>query len=408
MKKIFIPLFLFLSFFISQPVFAITTPSSGDITITCNNSECTKLSGNSLFNETNIYPGFTTSQKVSIINNRNSTCHLKFKTNSNSQESNLLSQQISLTISSANSDTDYNSTTYLLSDLFGSSQSLGHIHKNKTNKYLWSMVFNQNAGNIYQNQTTNFNVDFNFECDDEESSISPTNSPTPGSVLGSSSSNSNQCTNSSPTAPTDLVATRNSDGSVRLNWNHSSSLHDGYLIAFGTSPGVYQYGAPNVGDVNNYTVQGLTYGAQYCFYVRSLNGCMPGDRTPEYCVNPGSNTPAIVPTEYQQNILGTTSEKENYSNTNPPAEVLGDKIANCSNYRLPIFFIIAFILNLIYLKLIKKDKLIPIIISLSSYFIDKFILKSHCCYGPEFVCNYFWIGSILSYIIPFIFSILKK
>lgn len=168
MKKIIFPLFLFLSFLISKPVFA-----GNDLTLTCNDSGCSKLPKLSFFNETNIYPGFTTSQKISITNNRNSTCYLTFKTISKSKKSDILSQKILINISSVDSVTDYQPSNYILSDLFNSTESIGHIHQGDTNKYLWSIVFNPDADNSYQNLTSTFDIDFNFECDDEELTAQP-------------------------------------------------------------------------------------------------------------------------------------------------------------------------------------------------------------------------------------------
>jgi hypothetical protein len=298
MKKFFIPLFLTLSLLISKPAFA-----GNDITITCNSSNCTEPTGLYLFNETNIYPGFTHTQNFSVVNNRNGPCQLTFKANPTSEIPNLLSQKILINISGDN----YNLSNYLLSDLLDpnkSTVSLGQINKNSTNNYLWSVTFDSNADNTYKDQTTNFGINFNFECDEEIS--------TSGSVLGSTSSTSNstQCNNSAPDAPTSLTATDNGKGGVVLSWNGTSSTHDGYLIAFGTSPGTYQYGDPNIGNITNYTVQGLTSGAQYCFYVRSLNGCMPGGRTEEKCVNAGSAVVAAQnpPTGFEPNVLGATTE----------------------------------------------------------------------------------------------------
>ncbi len=159
---------LFLFFLVSKPAFA-----GNDLTIICDKSGCSKLPKLSFFNETNIYPGFTTSQKISITNNLNSTCYLTFKTISKSKKSDILSQKILINISSIDSVTDYKSANYILSDLFNSSESIGYIQKGHTNKYLWSMVFDSDADNSYQNLTSTFDIDFNFECDDEQLTAQP-------------------------------------------------------------------------------------------------------------------------------------------------------------------------------------------------------------------------------------------
>lgn len=412
MKKIFIPLFLILSFFVSVPALAQEA-----LTITCNSgSACTKSSEFPLFNETNIYPGFTHTQNFYVDNNRKGPCNLTLKATSNSQTPDILSQKILINISGINND--YRLSNYLLSDLLDSSKpyvSLGHVNKNDKNSYLWSVTFDPQADSNYQNLSTNFNVNFNFECDEETTDNSTnTSSSTPASNQGQAI-----CNNSAPAAPTGLYAQTFDNGSVTLHWTQSTSTHDGYLIAYGTSPGNYQYGAPNIGDDDHYTVKGLTPGAQYCFYVRSLNGCMPGERTPEYCVNAGSTVAAanIAPVGFTPNVLGTTTENNPSTNSNSiektndssSGHVLGSENSACTQHWLPILFLAAFLINLIYIRLFTKDKLIPLIISLAAYLLDNHLLKSRCCFGPGWLCHYYWIGNVLSWLIPiFVLKSKKK
>ncbi|MDD2482785.1 MAG: fibronectin type III domain-containing protein [Candidatus Shapirobacteria bacterium] len=400
MKKFFIPLFLILSLFLSKPIFA-----GNDITITCNSgSECTKSSELPLFDETNIYPGFTKSQNFYIDNNRNAPCQLKFKAVSSSQIPDVLSQKILINILATNNENDYSLVNYSLSDLLDPNKpvvSLGHVNKDKKNSYLWSVTFDSEATNVYQNLNTNFGINFNFECDEETGDVLSSISDNPSSNQGTA-----ECTNSVPTAPTRFYAVANSSGSITLHWTHSTSPHTGYLIAYGPNPNNYIYGNPNVGNEDFYTVGSLTPGAQYCFYVRSLNGCMPGGRTPEYCINPGATvTPTnIIPTGFQPNVLGDTTE----NNSIEEPKILGSQDSSCTKHWLPLLFIVAFLINLIYFRLPTKDILIPIIISLTTYFIDSRLLKSHCCFGPSWLCNYFWIGNILSGLIPILIKIKSK
>jgi len=392
MKKLTVFLFLFISSFLVKPVFA-----GNDITITCNTgSDCIKSSELPLFSENNIYPGYSVSQVFSVDNNRNGPCHLTFKADSLSKVPDILSQKILINISGINND--YSLVNYSLNDLLDpakSSVSLGHINKNIENKYSWSATFDKDANNEYQSLTSNFNINFNFECD-EETGDNPLNiSDNPSSNQGTA-----QCTNSAPDAPTHLVAYRNTNGSIRLTWDHTISDHTGYLIAFGISSGNYQYGAPDVSNVSTYTVEGLTPGAQYCFYVRSLNGCMPGGRTPEYCINPGSTIIPLEtnpPTGFESGVLGAITESPIPTESN--GNTLGAN-TDCTHRWLPLLFIVAFLINLIYIRYIRKYKITPFLISLMFFLIDQYILKSRCCFGPSWFCNYFWIGNILSWILP--------
>lgn len=380
MKKI---LFLFLF----ACLFAKPAIAGNDITITCNTgSSCTKSSELPLFYETNIYPGFTHSQIFSVDNNRNGACHLKFKATSTSPVPDLLSTKILINIAGTNND--YSLVNYPLNDLLDPAKplvSLGHVNKNVKNNYLWSVVFNSNAGNEYQNLVSRFDINFNFECDEDITDNPSNTSDNPPSNQGTA-----DCTNSAPNAPTGLYAVRN-DGSVTLHWTHPTSTHTGYLIAYGTSPGVYLYGAPDIGNDDHYTVGSLTNGAQYCFYVRSLNGCMPGGRTPEYCVNPGATIiPAsIVPTGFEPNILGSSATT-----------------AECQKYWFPFLFLIAFVINLILVTRVPSyglKLLLPLIPSILAFIIDTYLLQSRCCWWSPFFCRYFWVGNIFSYLLPQIF-----
>lgn len=406
MKKFFG--FLFFLIIFSQPVFA-----GNEVTITCHSgSDCTKSTELPIFNETNIYPGYTFSQQFFVDNNRNGACNLTLKATSNSA-SDLLSSKIFINITGTNNDNDLNISNYFLSDLLDPSKpnlSLGHVNKNKKNNYLWSVTLDRSADNNFQNLVSNFDVNFNFQCD-EESTDNPEN------VLGTSTgSPSNpgapQCTNSVPSAPTGFYATEYSGGSVTLRWNHTVSDHSGYLIAFGTSPGNYQYGAPNIGNDDHYTVKSLTPGAQYCFYVRSLNGCMPGERTPEYCLNPGSNIVAanIAPEGFQPGVLGVTTEEELQSKnsdltTNPnTGEVLGESQTTCQKQWLPLLFLLAFFINFIFISRFSPKWFILFLFPAITLLIDYILSKNSCCYGQKLLCNYYWVGNILSFLIPSILS----
>ena len=127
---------------------------------------------------------------------------------------------------------------------------------------------------------------------------------------------------------------------------------------------------------------------------------MPGGRTPEYCVNPGSSVVPIEttpPPDFQPGVLGTNTESSVPSQND---NILGVENTNCTNHWLPILFIVAFFVNLIYLKYFRKSKFTPFLISLIAFLVDKYILQSRCCFGPDWFCHYFWVGNILSLIIP--------
>jgi len=398
MKKLLISISFFLTLF-AKPAFA-----GNEITITCSSSGCTKSSNLPIFDEQNIYPGQTFSQTFFVDNNRNGTCNLTLKGISTSSPD-VLSQKLLISIVGTNNSNSLNISNYLLSDLVDPTKpnlSLGHVNKNKKNSYLWSTYFDASADNDYQNLSANFSVNFNFECDEEVG-----DDPVNISYNPPSTQTTPQCTNSVPVAPTGFYGVRNPSGSVTLRWQNTPSEHTGYLIAYGTSPGIYQYGAPDVGDVESYTVQGLTFGAQYCFYVRSLNGCMPGERTPEYCVNPGSTViPAdVIPPGFEPEVLGVDTETENQPTETTPqflnGDVLGSLDKTCKQHWLPLLYLLALFVNLLLIrKSLIKYLVISTLVSLSAYLIDSYLLKSRCCLWSDWFCHYFWIGCIFSWLAP--------
>ncbi|MBI2464758.1 fibronectin type III domain-containing protein [Candidatus Shapirobacteria bacterium] len=154
----------------------------------------------------------------------------------------------------------------------------------------------------------------------------PTATPTGTSNVGGGDNGGSNppgapvCTDPKPGTPSNLRVTRISSTQARLDWDHASDPHTSYVVAYGPSLGNYPWGSPNVGNNNSYTVNSLTPGAQYCFYVRAQNNCMPGDKSNEVCINVGSTVKILGVTDnynpivdgiresYGGDILGTTTE----------------------------------------------------------------------------------------------------
>jgi hypothetical protein len=128
------------------------------------------------------------------------------------------------------------------------------------------------------------------------------------------------CNDPKPGTPSNLRVTRISSTQVRLDWDHAPAPHTSYVVAYGPSIGNYPWGSPDAGNGNSYIVNSLTPGAQYCFYVRANNNCMPGDKSNEVCINVGSTVRILGATSnynplvdgiresYGGDILGTSTE----------------------------------------------------------------------------------------------------
>lgn len=222
------------------------------------------------------------------------------------------------------------------------------------------------------------------------------------------------CGDAVPGTPTNLIATIISSSQVRLDWTHAPAPYTSYLIAYGPSLGDYLYGNPNIGTANSYIVGSLTPGAQYCFYVRAQNGCMPGSRSNEVCVNAGSAIPATAPPApgFIPGVLGT--QAETITPTPPPegGEIGGVTTLPCQKYWLPILYLIALIINLLYLHRqaeLEPGKrslwrfILPPILSLFLYWVDSYLLQTRCCLVAPAYCRYFWVGNIFALVVPVLF-----
>lgn len=330
MKKLFILILLLITFYVLR-ITDYGVYAANDLSFTCTSSDCTNSSSLPLFSESNIYPGFSVTAKTTITNSRQSNCQLNFKL-TNQQLPDLLSS--ALTVSTVGDTTVWYAG--LLSDLFdGHNHPLDSISAGTTKVFSWTVSFDQNSGNEFQNQSNLFDIDFSFTCDDE-----------PSSPSGGGGAGAPVCNDTAPNfVPTNLVATPGTN-SVTLNWTEPTGDFTYYLIAFGTTPGADTYGNPNIGGkgTHTYTVGSLSAGTTYYFKIRVGNGCAPGPFTAVVSTTPGGivyETP-LVPAGFQEGVLGTET-------TAPPTEETGQVggITSTTN-NLPswVLYLLALILAL--------------------------------------------------------------
>lgn len=153
----------------------------------------------------------------------------------------------------------------------------------------------------YQCGNDNDNSSWVCQCGSPTETPTITNTPTPtdtpnvgGGDGGSSNPGPPVCNDTDPGIPSNLKATALGGGKVRLDWTAAPGPVTTYAVAFGPSVGNYIYGDPNVGNVTTYTVQALTPGAAYCFYVQAQNGCRGGNPSNVVCSNQGSGSLRIL------------------------------------------------------------------------------------------------------------------
>lgn len=125
---------------------------------------------------------------------------------------------------------------------------------------------------------------------------------------------SGSCTDPAPgSAPTLTSAVSADTNSVTLTWTAAVAPVTYYLVSYGTAPGNYQYGNPNIGGqgTTTYTVGGLATGTTYYFVIRPVNGCSPGTYSNELSAVAGGTpapmaTPALTPTSTPSPTISQT------------------------------------------------------------------------------------------------------
>jgi len=137
----------------------------------------------------------------------------------------------------------------------------------------------------------------------------------------SNNNNNNSSNNSNPTAPQcskdkpnkpvlyepnhPLLPRSNKAGEIILKWLPVDKATK-YTVSYGMSTRNYIYGAPDVGNVDQFTVGALTPGQTYYFSVKAVNDCMPSDYSNEWGVKVGGGGMAYI----FQNILGAKAKVE--------------------------------------------------------------------------------------------------
>ncbi|MBI2314517.1 S8 family serine peptidase [Candidatus Daviesbacteria bacterium] len=143
-----------------------------------------------------------------------------------------------------------------------------------------------------------------------QTTIASSTSNSSSSDGGGSSSAS--CSDQKPgNAPTLLSVVASGVNSVTLTWSEAKDPVTYYLVAYGTSSGIVQYGNPNIGGkgTTSYTVQGLSGGKTYYFKVRAGNGCTPGDFSNEVSATPAGVFITAPATGFEEGVLGESTDQ---------------------------------------------------------------------------------------------------
>ena len=141
---------------------------------------------------------------------------------------------------------------------------------------------------------------------DSTSSYSVGNSEPPG------------CFDSKPGSVPIVTGFTVGENKVTLNWLEAVDPVSYYLITYGLTPGLQQFGNPNVGGrgTKSYTVEGLSGGSTYYFRVRAGNGCSPGEFSNELSAVPAGQVINTQALGFQSGILGESTSSGQQTENN--------------------------------------------------------------------------------------------
>lgn len=370
MRKLFsfLIIFVILAAFVKVP----TVSAGTNISVSCNLTTCTATPESTpLFNESNIWPGYSVTQQITATNTTNQNGQLGLDANeqvSDNEDSfqalatDSLANKILIEIhkGTANGPIVYGGGSTTLQNLYDAGQvALGLIGPTQQGKYFLKATLDPQIGNEHMAANTAFDFTAGFEF----TPIQPTNSPqvqgtnnSSGGTGGTSGVTTPVCKDRTPTGFPVLTATA-VGGQVNLQWTAVQGASH-YAINFGTQPGIYIYGNNNVGNVTTYTVSGLTSGTQYFFQVLGINGCAPGRRSNE-ATTAGRLLPASTqvgrPAGFSPDqVLGVTEDASGEADqANQEGAVLGD--ATCAPWKrflplilLAIQFVVSLVIYVIY------------------------------------------------------------
>ncbi len=365
MTKIFLIILLFL---LSSP-----STAGNDLIITCNQNSCSKSTNLSFFNEKNIAPGFSQTQILTIINERSDGCNLFFNLKSTSLLNNFSAVQM-LSISDKNSLKTAGSFNDLVNN---KNHSLGNIDSYQSKDYLWTASLNQSLGNDYELLKSFYDLDLNFICGEGGDSV-------------------NSCHNSSPlNYPKNLKATPGQN-SVTLTWDETDDIFSYYLISYSTQKHAATFANANIGGrgTTSFTINNLSADATYYFKIRTGNFCAPGPFSEIVSAIPsGQRLSSLSFSSFRPAILG-----QNSSFASIPNSLKAAKATKCFNL-FPYAFILALLVNIIIYRYRFISFLVSLLSLLADYYLNKYLCRNY---------HYFYINNLLSFLLPFLFSLKKR
>ncbi len=237
------------------------------------------------------------------------------------------------------------------------------------------------------------------------SSNNSNSSNDPGGNGGNGSVSAPVCNDPVPGSTPTITSISQGTNSLTITWTPASNPVSYYLVAYGTQPGDYTFGDPNVGNVTSFTIQGLSGGTTYYVVVRAVNGCKPGDLSNEVSATPDGgiiNTPALG---FNPLVLGATSSASLAKDITAGIQACGQ----CLWWPIILADIAALLL---YYLLVRKQPFkisrlfVGAAISIVAYIVFLILNKGKVCpdgsiylFFLSIPCRYFWALDGVVYIL---------
>ncbi len=159
---------------------------AADLNISCNQNDCIADSQDSLFNHTNISPGFSIIKSIRVDNlNTDTPCELELQAKRKGEITTPdLAGKLFIAITKDEISVFGSDTSRTMADFLNKSIILGEIPANSSSEYIWRIDFNTESGNSYQQLSVSFDFDLTFTCNTTDGDL--------GSSLGATTSRSSR------------------------------------------------------------------------------------------------------------------------------------------------------------------------------------------------------------------------
>lgn len=387
MKRIILLIFLVTVFLfgVSSNTFAVTE-TDGDLQVSWDDP---------LFSSSIVwYPGLTV-EKSFTVKNIGTTTHQASLNTSNTSQTGDFANNLFFRVDEGATNHFGGSNDKTMKNFWDNGETnLSNISAGNSSIYAISVAMPSELGNEFQDKTAKFDLIVGFLGTDSKVTISGG-----GAVAGASAP---VCNDQKPGSAPTILSVTSGVNSITLNWSEAKDPVSYYLIAYGTSPGIYSYGNTNVGGkgTTSYTINGISGGIPYYLVVRAGNGCAPGPFSGEVSTTPGGGFIAGVPAGFLPGILGEATReaslKEQVINL---GDIKGEVTQNqCKKCKLIWSLITEIFLSITYFRyLITKLKnkkiysvLIPVIAYIVFYFQNKNCITNWLFINsPSLYCKYF-------------------